>query len=66
MFLGSNPEGTRLRFIYIDMVPLENITLTLTPLLLAYKGERQGSESFGDFCNRKGLAGLEAIAAAVN
>ena len=66
MFLGGNPEGTRLGFIYKDMVPLEDITPTLTPLLLAYKGERQGSESFGDFCNRKGLAGLEAIAAAVN
>jgi sulfite reductase (ferredoxin) len=63
MYLGGNPEGTRLGFIYKDMLPLEQIVPTLTPLLSAYKFERQGSESFGDFCTRKGPAALEAFAA---
>lgn len=63
MFLGGNPEGTRLGFIYKDMVPTEDIVPTLVPLLTAYKADRKGSESFGDFCTRKGQAALEAYAA---
>jgi len=63
VFLGGNPEGTRLAFSYRDYVPLEEIPATLLPLLQAYKAERQGSESFGDFCHRKGQAALEAYAA---
>lgn len=63
LFLGGNPEGTRLCFIYKDMVPLDEIVPTLMPLLTAYKTERSGSESFGDFCARKGLEALEACAA---
>ena len=64
MFLGGNAEGTRLGFIYKDMVPLEEITPTLSPLLLAYKTQRHDSESFGDFCHRQGLENLESLAAA--
>jgi len=63
MFLGGNPEGTRLGFIYKDMVPMEEIVPTLVPLLTAYKADRQGIESFGDFCTRKGQDALEAYAA---
>ncbi len=63
LFLGGNPEGTRLGFIYKDMVPTEEIVPTLVPLLTAYKADRQGSESFGDFCTRKGQESLEAYAA---
>ncbi|HQX52728.1 MAG TPA: NADPH-dependent assimilatory sulfite reductase hemoprotein subunit [Planctomycetaceae bacterium] len=62
MFLGGNPEGTRLGFIYKDMVPLEDIVSTLTPLLSAYKANRNGQESFGDFCTRSGQETLEAYA----
>ena len=63
MFLGGNPEGTRLGFIFKDMVPMEEIVPTLLPLLTAYKADRQGSESFGDFCTRKGQEALDAYAA---
>ena len=63
LFLGGNPEGTRLCFIFKDMVPLEDIVPTLTPLLTGYKAERRSSESFGDFCARKGQAALEAYTA---
>lgn len=62
MFLGGNPEGTRLGFIYKDMVPTADIVPTLIPLLIAYKAERKGSESFGDFCTRRGQEALEAYA----
>ncbi len=63
LFLGGNPEGTRLGFIYRDMLPMDEITPTLVPLLTAYKAERLGTESFGDFCARKGLEELQAYAA---
>lgn len=61
VFVGGNPEGTRLAFIYRDMVPLEEIVPVLAPLLQRYRVEREGSESFGDFCARRGP---EAIGAA--
>jgi len=62
MYLGGNPEGTRLGFIYKDLLPTESIVPTLAPLLAAFKSERHGAESFGDFCTRKGQAALEAYA----
>ncbi|MEI7699802.1 MAG: NADPH-dependent assimilatory sulfite reductase hemoprotein subunit [Planctomycetia bacterium] len=62
MFVGGNPEGTRLGFIYRDMVELQDIVPALSPLLHAFKLERQGAESFGDFCTRKGLDALSKIA----
>ena len=56
VFVGGNPEGTRLGFIYRDMVPLNEIVPTLAPLLVQYKSGRKGSESFGDFCARTQVA----------
>lgn len=60
VFLGGNPEGTRLCFIYKDMVPGDEIASTLSPVLGAYKAERNDGESFGDYCARIGQEGLEA------
>ncbi len=54
LFLGGNTQGTRLGFIYQDMVKLEEVVSTLSPLFAYYQRERQGQESFGDFCHRKG------------
>ncbi|MGV2340574.1 MAG UNVERIFIED_CONTAM: hypothetical protein LVR18_43510 [Planctomycetaceae bacterium] len=59
VFVGGNPQGTRLGFIYRDMVPLDDIVPTLVPLLTAYKAGRSGSESFGDYCTRLGLENLQ-------
>ena len=63
LFLGGNPEGTRLCFIYKDMLQVEEIVPTLMPLLTAWKAHRKDSESFGDFCARQGQESLEAWAA---
>ena len=60
VFVGGNPEGTRLAFIYRDMVPLEEIVPSLVPLLQRYRVEREGTESFGDFCVRCGPAAIGA------
>lgn len=59
VYLGGNAEGTRLAFIFKDQVPLEEIAQSVSPILSYFKAERQESESFGDFCHRKGLADLQ-------
>ena len=54
LYLGGNPEGTRLAFLYQDMVPQEELGARLSPLLARWKSERNDGESFGDFCHRTG------------
>jgi sulfite reductase (ferredoxin) len=63
ILVGGNVEGTRLNFIYKDLVPLDDIVPSLTPLLARYKAERQNGETFGDFCHRQGHEALAAFAA---
>jgi sulfite reductase (ferredoxin) len=63
LFLGGTRIGTRLGFIYKDLVPLEEIVPTLKPLLTAFRDQHQQDESFGDYCNRMGNTRLQAIAA---
>lgn len=60
IFVGGNATGTRLGFIYKDLVPFDEIVPSLSPLLARYKADRQNGESLGDFCHR---LGKEAIAA---
>lgn len=62
LFLGGNAEGTRLAYIYEDMVPLEQIVPTIAPALSYFKSERNNGESFGDFCHRVGKETLKAFA----
>lgn len=63
LFLGGNPEGTRLCFVYKDLVPTDEIVPTLAPLLAAYGNERLEGESFGDYCVRLGQEELQSKAA---
>jgi sulfite reductase (ferredoxin) len=60
VFLGGRLLGTRLNYVYQDLVPADQIVPVLTPLFLYYKESRLPDESFGDFCNRKGQADLQA------
>ncbi|MGD9853653.1 MAG: NADPH-dependent assimilatory sulfite reductase hemoprotein subunit [Planctomycetaceae bacterium] len=61
VYLGGNPEGTRLGFVFDDMVPQEEIASRLSPVFARYRAERTNGESFGDFCHR---VGKEALAPA--
>ena len=58
IFVGGNVYGTRLGFIYKDLIPQAELVPALIPLLHQYKAERSNGESFGDFCVRKGREGL--------
>lgn len=59
VYLGGNAQGTRIGYIFKDMVPQEEIGATLSPVLARYKSERHPEESFGDFCHRLGQAALQ-------
>jgi sulfite reductase (ferredoxin) len=62
IYVGGNATGTRLGFIYKDLIPFDEIMPALAPLLTWYKAERQNGESFGDFCHRLGHEALSAHA----
>lgn len=62
IYLGGNVEGTRLGFIYRDLVPQDDLVTALAPALEQYKAQRTSGESFGDFCARLGKDGLPAAA----
>ncbi|MCA8995637.1 MAG: NADPH-dependent assimilatory sulfite reductase hemoprotein subunit, partial [Planctomycetaceae bacterium] len=55
VYLGGNAQGTRLGFIYEDMVPEEEIASRLSPVFAQFKSNRNEGEAFGDFCARIGL-----------
>ncbi|NIL98931.1 MAG: NADPH-dependent assimilatory sulfite reductase hemoprotein subunit [Planctomycetales bacterium] len=63
ILVGGRRLGDRLNFIYKDVVPAEEVVLSLVPLLIYFKQDRQEAETFGDFCHRKGKEDLEAWAA---
>ena len=54
MYVGGTRIGTRLAFIFKDLVPFESIVSTLKPLFVAFKAQRNEAETFGDFCTRIG------------
>ncbi len=59
IFLGGRSDGTRLNEPYKDLVSLSQLVPTLRPILQAFKEERRGAESFGDYCARLGSEGLD-------
>jgi sulfite reductase (ferredoxin) len=58
VLLGGRLLGDRLNVIYKDMVPAEELVSTLVPALTYFKQDRQPGETFGDFCDRKGMPNL--------
>ncbi len=60
IFVGGNFLGTRLNFIYKDLVPFDEILPTIRPLFERFASQRQPGERFGDFCDRLGPEGLGA------
>jgi sulfite reductase (ferredoxin) len=61
--VGGNLAGTRLNFVFKDLVPHEELVQVLLPLFAYFKSARLPGESFGDFCARKGQADLQQCAA---
>ncbi len=62
VYLGGTRLGTRLNFIYKDLVPADEIVPLLTSVFAHFAQDRQDGESLGDFCHRKGKDDLTAWA----
>jgi sulfite reductase (ferredoxin) len=63
MFVGGGWLGNRLAYIYKDLVPDDQVVGEMIGVFSAFKANRKGDESFGDFCNRVGRDDLETLAA---
>ncbi|MDP1560249.1 MAG: NADPH-dependent assimilatory sulfite reductase hemoprotein subunit [Pirellulaceae bacterium] len=64
VYLGGSHLGTRLSFLYKDMVPADQIVPELTLLLRLFQQQRTPNEHFGDFCNRLGSTALQVACGA--
>jgi sulfite reductase (ferredoxin) len=56
VFLGGNPEGTRLNVLYEEIVPADELPQLIRGVLAAYRQTRQDRERIGDWANRVGVA----------
>lgn len=59
VFVGGGPDGKRLNQVYKDLVPLDKLVETVTPLFEQFRDQRQEGESFSDFITRVGIENLE-------
>lgn len=64
LFLGGSVSGTRLGFLFRDLVTLPEIIELLRPILTEFATSRQAEESFGDYCFRVGEEHLAAVSPA--
>jgi len=55
LYLGGNPEGTRLNTIYQDLLPADELPGVLRQVLLVYRQTRHEGERVGDWANRVGV-----------
>jgi sulfite reductase (NADPH) hemoprotein beta-component len=52
LYVGGNPSGTRLAKLFRENVKVEDIAGELRPWFSRFARERQGTERFGDYCQR--------------
>jgi sulfite reductase (ferredoxin) len=61
LYVGGDSYGRRLNFELQDLVPKDQIIPKLKTVLTKFTAERQGNESFGEFCARAGAENLRAL-----
>lgn len=64
LFAGGGWLGNRLAYIYKDLVPDDTVVDEMIGIFAAFKANREGDESLGEFCTRVGKEDLEVMAAA--
>ncbi len=64
LFVGGGWLGTRLAFIYKDLVPDSIVVDEIIGVFAAFKANRNEDEELSDFCNRVGAEDLAVMAAA--
>jgi sulfite reductase (ferredoxin) len=60
ILIGGRYQGDRLNWIYKDLVPAAEVVSSLLPLFRYFKQDHKKGETFGDFCDRKGLNDLKS------
>jgi sulfite reductase (ferredoxin) len=63
VWLGASSNQTRLSQVYLEKMPIDQLETVFEPLFVYFKQGRQPEESFGNFCDRVGLAALHQFAA---
>src|SRR5579863_8313495 len=64
IYIGGDRPNTRMNTLYAPSVHINNLASTIRPLLILWKDKREEQESFGDFCDRVGIAYLQEHAQA--
>ncbi len=64
LYLGGDSYGRRLNVEVQDSVPIEQLVPKLTKVFTAFKTERQGTELFGEYCERIGLERVKQLVGA--
>jgi len=64
VWVGGSPVGTRVATVLMDKMKIDDLEDTVEPLLAAWRDGRESPrESFGDFCQRKGVDFLHEFSA---
>ena len=64
LFAGGGWLGNRLAYVYKDLVPDNTVAEEIIGIFAAFKANREGDESLGDFCTRVGAEDLAVMAEA--
>jgi sulfite reductase (ferredoxin) len=59
VWLGGSPVLTRTAYPFMAKMKVENLEVTLEPILTMFIKQRQEFEAFGDFCHRVGGEAIE-------
>ncbi|PSB23979.1 sulfite reductase, ferredoxin dependent [Stenomitos frigidus] len=63
IWLGAAPNQTRLAQVYLEKLHINDLETAFEPIFVYFKQSRQPGESFGDFCDRVGLASIHQYVA---
>ena len=63
LWLGGSSNQTRLARAFMQKMKIDDLEATLEPMFAFFKQDRQGTETFGDFCDRVGFDALRTFSA---
>jgi sulfite reductase (ferredoxin) len=63
IWLGAAPNQTRLSQVYLEKLHINDLETAFEPIFAYFKQSRQPHESFGNFCDRVGLASIHQYVA---
>ncbi len=61
LFLGGNPEGTRMNVLYRDLIPSTELPGVIRHVLTTFVASRQPGERVGDWATRIGVGEIDSV-----